>query len=387
MKTKTLVILFVILGVLAGAGALIIHLRDTRSRSGEMGATLLKHLPANDIASIVIETPGAAVSLMKKSGAWIVEERFGYPADFSKITDLVKTLKQVKIGRKFEASEKVLRRLSLKAPGDADAPQEERGTRIRMTDSKGKTLLDMSLGKTRIRDKLKGPPDGQYVMLGNAREIYLIDKILSSFASGPAAWLEKSPVRVDAEEIRKITCQGPGAKGVRYTFERPGKGKDFELMDPPAHRNVKKSSLNRLSNALSSLEIEEVERPPAPPESIRKGVSPQLDYHLFDGRIYHVTTGKACSATLPCQIRFEVGYQRPGPAKKEADPASPTEKKAAAEAKGEEAVAAEAIKENERLKPWVFTIPEWQHKAFFTDLEQLLEKKAEKKGADRPPVK
>ncbi|MFO7598908.1 MAG: DUF4340 domain-containing protein, partial [Candidatus Desulfacyla sp.] len=221
MKPKTLVILLVILVVLAGAGALLIHSRDTRSSSGEMGAYLLEKLPVNDIASIVIKTPTSAVSLKRAADFWIVEERFGYPADFAKLSLFVRTLKEVKVGRKFDASDKVLKRLSIKSPEDADALDEEKGTRVRMTDAKGNLLLDMVLGKTRAKDPQKGPPDGRYVRVGEAPEIYLIDKVLSSFEGGAAEWLEKSPVRVDAGEIQKIACLGPGETPVRYLFERP----------------------------------------------------------------------------------------------------------------------------------------------------------------------
>ncbi|PIW00826.1 MAG: hypothetical protein COW41_04310, partial [Deltaproteobacteria bacterium CG17_big_fil_post_rev_8_21_14_2_50_51_6] len=217
----------------------------------EMGAYLLEQLPVNDIASIVIETPTSAVSLKKPADSWIVEERFGYPADFAKLSEFVRILKEVKIGRKFDASEKVLKRLSIKSPDDADALDEEKGTRVRMTNSNGKCLLDMVLGKTRAKDPQKGPPDGQYVMMGEAPEIYLIDKILSSLEGGPAEWLEKSPVQVDAGEIQKITCLGPGETPVRYLFERTARGKDLELIKPATDLNIKKSSLNRLSNALS----------------------------------------------------------------------------------------------------------------------------------------
>ena len=128
MKIKTFVILMIILGVLAGAGALIVHYRDIPSPSGEMGAYLLEQLPANDVVSIVVKTPDAAVSLMKEGDLWVVEERFSYPADFSKISELVKTLREVKVGRKFASSEKVLKRLSIKPPDDTGAPEDERGT-------------------------------------------------------------------------------------------------------------------------------------------------------------------------------------------------------------------------------------------------------------------
>lgn len=377
-------ILLVILVALAGAGALLIHSRDMRSSSGEMGAYLLEQLPVNDIASIVIETPTSAVSLKKPADSWIVEERFGYPADFAKLSEFVRILKEVKIGRKFDASEKVLKRLSIKSPDDADALDEEKGTRVRMTNSNGKCLLDMVLGKTRAKDPQKGPPDGQYVMMGEAPEIYLIDKILSSLEGGPAEWLEKSPVQVDAGEIQKITCLGPGETPVRYLFERTARGKDLELIKPATDLNIKKSSLNRLSNALSSLKITDVEASSASSEVIGKDASVRLDYTLFDGWVYQVYMGKACSATVTCRIRLEVGYQPTGPARPEADQTATTEDKAAAGAKSKAATTAvETTEENERLKRWVFTIPERQHQAFFIDLEPLLEKKAEKIGSDR----
>jgi len=379
MKTKTFVILLISLGVLSGAVSLLIYSRDTRSRSGEMGTYLLEQLPANEIASIVIETPVAAVSLKQQADSWIVEERFGYPADFSKISDLVRTLKEAKVGRKFDASEKVLKRLSMKSPDEAGVSNEKKGSRIRMADAEGKPVLDMVLGKTRNRDPQKGPPDGQYIMLSNAPEIYLIDKILSPFESGPSEWLEKTPVDIDAGEIRKITSLGPDAATVRYAFERPGKGKDFALIDPSTDQNIKEPSLNRLANALSSLKIEDVETSANTLTSFAKDALARLDYALFDGRIYHVTLGKACSASVPCRIRLEVDYQPPGTVKEGGD------EKANTNTPGE-AAATEAKKENERLKPWIFTIPEWQYKAFFTRVEELREQKAEKKGADGTPA-
>jgi hypothetical protein len=379
MKPKTLVILLVILGVFAGAGALLIHSQGEHAPSGKMGAYLFEKLPVNDITSIVIETPTTAVSLKKTADSWIVEERSGYPADFSKLSDFVRTLREVKVGRKFDVSDKVLKRLAMKSPDTADAREEEKGTRIRMTDSEGKALLDIILGKTRTRDPQKGPPDGQYVMLSDAPDIYLIDKILSSFESGAAEWLEKSPVQVDAGEIREIICLETDAATANYTVERPAKGKDFKWVSPPTDRNIKKSSLNRLSNALSSLKIEDVEPASDASKSVEGDDAVRLDYTLFDGRVYRVHTQKTCSATVPCRIRLEVDYEPPITQTPGADQGAQPEEKASAGAENEASTAAvEATEENKRLKPWIFTIPEWQHQALFTDPEQLLEKEVEK---------
>jgi len=379
MKIKTLVILLIVLGVLATAGALIIHLQNSSSPSGEMGAYLLEQLPANKVASIIIETPAETVSLIKKGDLWVVEELFGYPADFPKISGLVRTLKRVKVGRRFESSEKILKRLSLKSPGDSETAEDERGTWIRMKDKEGRPVLGILLGKTRIKGKEKKMPDGQYVMLSKGPEVYLIDTILASFETGPSAWLEKSPVKVDAGEIQSISCMGPGRKLVRYRFERSGKDKDLELIDPSTNQKIKKSSLNRLSKALSSLQIKDVANPSAPPQSIQEEASPLLKYHLFSGLTYSVYPGKACSGTMPCYLRIEVDYQKPGPVKGGKIQAASSGKKAPSAGKTHEKLAAEATEKNARVSPWVFVIPEWQHNAFFTSLGQLQEKKREKK--------
>ena len=49
------------------------------------------------------------------------------------------------------------------------------------------------------------------------------------------------------------------------------------------------------------------------------------------------------------------------------------------EKKTPEEYALDAQKMNERLSPWIYVIPKWQHEAFITDLDQLLEKPDRKK--------
>ena len=60
---------------------------------------------------------------------------------------------------------------------------------------------------------------------------------------------EKRPVTVGPEDIYRIACSGPDGT-LRYTFERPEKGKDFALVSPPTKRPVKPSDINRLAGAL-----------------------------------------------------------------------------------------------------------------------------------------
>jgi hypothetical protein len=121
MKTKTLVILLIILGLVAGAGALVMHLKSQGGSGDPLDKLILENLPVNDIVSIHIKGPEKLVLLTKTSDRWVVENRFQYPADFTKIADFVRKLKQAKIGRQFESTQDTLKRLSLKNPDDKEA--------------------------------------------------------------------------------------------------------------------------------------------------------------------------------------------------------------------------------------------------------------------------
>jgi len=109
--------------------------------------------------------------------------------------------------------------------------------------------------------------------------------------------------------FKKISCTGPDGT-LRYTFERPEKGKDFALVSSPAKRAIKQSALNRLAGALTGLEIEDVADPSSTPESLSKGISPRLDYTLFDGITYHVYPGLTCSPGIPCYLRLQVDFKK-----------------------------------------------------------------------------
>ena len=355
---KNLFILLVVLAVLAGLGRSIWD-HNARAPVGTevMGTLLFEKLPVNEIDTILIDRPEDSVMLASSERGWIVENRFGYPADFSKITDLILKIKQTKVGRKFPATESIAKRISLMPPTHKESAETEKGTRIRMKDKNGAVVVDLFLGITRKKEE-KGVPDSQFVMLGGGQDIYLVDQIFSSFETAAPSWLKKSPVEVAQGDIQKIVCTGPDGT-LRYRFERTEKGKDFALVSPPTKGTLKQSDLNRLAGALSGLEIEDVADPSSPPESLAEGISPRLDFTLFNGITYHVYPGLTCSPGIPCYLRIQVDH------------------KSAAD-KSDGSLIVKAGEMNGRLAPWFFVVPERQHRAFFLTLGEMLADKKKK---------
>jgi hypothetical protein len=340
-----------------------------------MGKLILEKLPVNEISLITIKGSEKSVLLAKKPGRWVVENRFHYPADFAKIADFVRKLKQAKIGRQFTSSEATLERLSLKSPDDKGAGESEKGTQIQLKDESGKLLASLLLGKPRESGAERSFPDGHYVTLDNDPIIYLIDSHFAHLQKEPSDWLDKSLLKVEANEVKKISSLSADGKTINYTFRRAEKGKDLEPTGLPANKKVDKSALNRLARSLSSLSMEDVIDPSDVSVSTDLNKSHTLEYHLFNGTIYRVYPGKACSEDGQCYLKVKVDYQGPAEEKKPAadDKKASSEEKTSSEKTPEE-IDLEAKQLNKRLGPWVYVISKWQHDAFVTDLDKLLEK-------------
>lgn len=374
MKTKTLVILLIILGLVAGAGALVMHLKSQSGSGSPLDKLILEKLLANEISSITMQGPGKSVLLTKKSDRWVVENRFQYPADFAKIADFVRKLKQAKIGRQFESTQATLKRLSLKNPDDKEIGDSEKGTQIQLKDKSGKLLASLILGKPRKSGTERSFPDGHYVRLYNDPTIYLIDTYFANLHKEPSDWLDKSLLKVEANEVKKISCLKADGKTTNYTFQRAEKGTDLEPAALPPDKKVDKSTLNRLSGSLSSLSMEDVLDPSDDSVVTELKKSDTLEYHLFNGMIYRVYPGKACSDDAQCYLKVEVGYHKPAETEKPAADDKALNGKETLPEKSPEEVGLEAKQLNERLSPWIYVIPKWQHNAFVTDLDKLLEK-------------
>jgi len=379
MKVKTLVILLIVLAALAGVGVLVLMQHAPGKGRRELGAPLMKGFPVNDIASVtILETVGDGVKLVKVGTRWVVKNRFGYPADFSKITGFVRKVMDAKVGRKFEASQGALKRLHLKDPEDKGARNDEKGVSIIFKDSKGKTLARLIFGKAMKGGQEGIFPEGQYVMLDNQKTVYLIDKQFEGLAKTPSEWIKKDLINVKAPDIREISCLEPDGKTISYAFRRPEKGKDLAPLHLPPGKKIKRSSVNRLAGALSSLRIEDVLDPVQDERSIGMEHSSKLEYRLFDGMIYDLYPGKQCKEADFCYLKVAVRYEKPASMKKGSveKPGKGEERKKAKSSEEDMEQKAKAL--NKELGRWVYKIPQWKHDALVTDLKSLLEKAGNK---------
>jgi hypothetical protein len=391
MKIKTFVALLVILAVLAVAGILLVREQPPQRGGVALGTQLLEDLPVNGVVGIKIKGPeGDTVSLAKKEEQWVVEDRYGYSADFAKIADFVRSLQQMKVGRSFEASEDTLKRLKLRDPEGADVPDDEKGILVELEDDAGEPLAGVVLGKRRKTGQ-GASTQGQYLRLGPDPVVYLVDKDFASYRREPQDWLEKLLVDVEDDAVRKVVCEGLDEEGVLFRAERPEEGAELVLLDPPPDKKIKKASLDILARALDTLRLDDVVDPEAPLESLGIELQARLEYRTFDGMIYRAYPGKSNTDAERFYLRLEVDYKEPPKEVKEAAAEeSDTDKDEVEEEeqqeKTPEEMALEAKEMNERLSAWTYEISEWKHGDFIMELDEFFEepeKKEEEKEGEK----
>ncbi len=374
MRTKTLTILIITLCILAGLGIWISRSRIPRPAEDIMGSQLLAQVPYNEIAAVTIKDSKNTVLLKKTDEQWVVESCFDYPADFGKLSNLVRDLKEVKIGRKFEATEDTLARLSLKPPDQLDTAEEDKGTELCLKDKKDATIICVLLGKTRYAKEGRQIPEGRYITLKNEPDIYLVDKPFSRLPKDPTEWLNEDLLKIEADEVKSIASMKTGEKRPVYLFERPDKGKEMQPVNIKSGEKIDQYAVNSLASALSYLKIEDVVDRSEDTNQLTGIVnSAWIEYHLFNGTIYRIYTNKECTHPDPCYMRLEVDYQKPvTTTTKAAEKETSTEEGTSPE-KSPEELSSGAKSQNERLGRWIYKVSERQHSTFKKELEQLFE--------------
>ncbi len=336
MKSKTFFILLALCAVL-GIATYMVSTSGRNSEKKQTGSEdkFLSELPVNDIASISVKDAENEVVLEKGESVWAVKTRFGYPADFGKIAEFAKKLKESKVGRTFDATDDTRDRLALHSPDEKDIKPENKGTRVTLKDKAGKVLADVIVGKAREASAGAG---GHYLMTVGGKTVYLVDKDYAYMDKKPSDWVLTDLLDVKSEEVREVVCTDSKSGTVRYTLRRAEKGKDMELVNAPADKKLIPSKLNNVVSALAGFKIEDVADPAAKAEDTgTDGIC--LTFRIFDGTEYSACPGKASKEDAEkYYVRVSAAYKEPdksaekkaeSPAEAESKPAETGDKSAA----------------------------------------------------------
>ncbi len=384
MKSKTFVILVLVCALLGGVAYLTTRDDVADDRKGRMGEKLLADLSLENITGITIKDHENSVTLKKGEKAWGIEEQFNYPANFSKLNDIVEKLRDAKIGRSFKGDDKTLSRLTLHSPDNTDKATDERGSRIILRDKDEKALADIIIGKAREGGT------GNYVTFAKDHfTVYMVDQSFRFIDKKPEKWLDQKVMDVKAEDVEKVVCVDPDADKVLYTLNRPEKGKDPELAEIPEGKKLKSSKAKDIFRLLSYFRMENIANPETPVAETGLDKALRFEFHLFDGTVYKVHPGGAIGdEDDKFYLKADVGYVAPeiktdvkaeDADESEAADQAEAEKKIEEEKKKQAELAKAAEDLNATISPWLYVISKWKHDSFVTDPADFLEEAEAKK--------
>src|SRR6266581_2137167 len=157
MNRKQLITLLVLV-VLIGGACLMLLRNQNKSWEGAnpaLGKKLLGEFPVNDVGHITLKQGTNELNLAKKD-VWRVQERNGYPANYSEISDFLLKLRDLKIVQSENSTPSQLQKLAL-VPGQAT-------NSALIVDLKGqndKTIKSILLGKKHMKKNVRPSPMGE----------------------------------------------------------------------------------------------------------------------------------------------------------------------------------------------------------------------------------
>jgi Domain of unknown function (DUF4340) len=361
MKRKQVYLLIGIALVLAIAGS-ILQMNQSSSWKGAAGdRQIYPNLAINDVTKVRVQTAKDKLTLQTPGDGWQVAERYGYPADFTKIRELLRSIWELKYVRALEVGSSQLSRLQLLPPGQGD----QSGTQIELLGTNDKPIATLILGKR---------PSGNESALGSGRfalnpnqkdQVYLIDETFPSLDTlNPSGWLNKQ--FIDTQKLR-LAVRGNVGNAPGWKVSRKDEHADWELQDAAANESLEKENANPLSSLSISVQDVRPENAPVSETGLQQPLVVELD--TFDGFHYHLEIGRGG----PEQTHFlRVKASGDFPTTRTPAPNETPEEKTKKDEEFNKGLeeSKNRLAREQKLEHWVFLVSDWS-------LEPLLKARAD----------
>ncbi len=363
MKRQHLLALVIVAAVLATAGIVYQLIRSQSWNDASADRRVLPDLPVNNVAIISVKTGGQTLTLKNEQGTWRVMDRHGYPADFQKIRDLLRSLWELKAGQVTHAGPAQHARLHIEKPGSA--PADGTGTEIDLTSADNQLLGSLIIGKAMEQSGDTGPA-GRFVF--NPKQGDQVDLVTDSFSSidplviGP--WLDKT--FFSADNLKEVTQTGLNES---WTLSRSDPKADWKLENAGPADSLDKAFTANLANFNPS--FTDVRTADTPPSETSLAQPITVDLKTFDGFEYKLLLGKEGPGSTR-YLRVNVSAQFP-----EQRPPEPNEKPED-KAKKDKAFAENLAKLKERLareqhlQSWIYLVSDWSLEPFLKRRTEII---------------
>lgn len=302
MKGKHVAILLALVALIGGAG--LFMLKRTQSDWQETGTGSggkVLEFDLNNVAQVSMKTAATSINLVKKGDDWTVQERADYPADFVKVSQLLRKFWDMKTVQEVKAGPSQFSRLELVEPGKGDGS----GTLVEFKDKDGKSLAGVILGKPYVKKSEGGPmdmggmPSGRYLMPAGSNKVSLVSETLSEFEVKPEPWLNHDFIKV--ENPKSITLAGL-TDAQKWSITRDNATAPWVLTDAKPEEKFDPAKATPTAGALTSPTFKDVLAPDAKPEETGLDKPTLVTLTTVDNFTYTLKIGKANDVGYPVMV-------------------------------------------------------------------------------------
>lgn len=302
--------LLALLAVLCAGAAFSLWLKGGLWGRASIVADPAEPLPRfdpNAVKSVAVSWKGIRTTLFFRDGAWLLQERYGHPADFSKVASLVRSLSELKPVKILEDCDgQTLKSLRLfENVEEGGLP----GVKVELHDEAGKELFNILLGKgvfPKSPDAVEGfdskAASGRYALCrrpGAEPLIFISSKLFEEYPPTPQAWL--APLRLRLESLKSMSVSP--SKSPAWEISRMSDKEPFSFVEPK-ERRLSQQDLVSLLSALSKPFVLDVLPKDAMPD-VDLAESCVVDMETFDGFSYKFALGVGTGKAF---LKMSVGY-------------------------------------------------------------------------------
>jgi hypothetical protein len=380
MKRQQVYLLLGAALVLAIAGTIFQLVRSAGWKGQATDLEPFAKLPVNSVEKVVLKSSKEATTLQKVSDVWTVAERNGFPADFSKIRELMTSLWEFKVVRQLDIGPSQFGRLNIVAPGQGD----HSGLQLDLIDNGGKSIKSLILGKmfggdsSGEDDEENSTGTGRFVYDPSQKDkVYLTNESFETVDASPKNWLDKDFIKADTvKDIARISS--PDGEGWEIT--KKDEKAAWDLVDAKPGETLNTQAVAALGSFAPSFQDVKPANAPDSETGLNKPVTVNLT--TFDGFKYALEIGGA-GPDQTHFFRFKVSADLPS--KRTAEPnESPDDKKKKDDEfnKSQEALKTRLAAE-QKLQNWVFEVENYSVETLLKPRKDLL-KQASPTPAPRP---
>jgi hypothetical protein len=303
MKGRQLAILLALL-VAVGAVALFFNRRHEASWSNTATASGGKVLDfsLNDVAHVTIKSGAAELNVLKKNDTWTVKERADYPADFEKVSGLLRKLWELRPVQDVKIGPSQFARLELADPSVASGS----GTVVDLKDASDKRLAGLLVGKKFLKNSPQMPgegggfPVGRYVMpQDSAKHVFLVSDTLEEVDPKPEHWLAHDFIKVENPKSIALAGADPA---MSWSIVRDNASAPWKFADAKPGEEVDGMKASSMATVLASGAFNDVLAPDAAVAETGLDKPSTARIGTFDGFSYELRIGKPTGENYPVTL-------------------------------------------------------------------------------------